>query len=116
MRKRLAIRLSDAERETIDGMAAVCGLSVTDFIRRSALQQQLRPLPKVPESNLKIYSELGRLAGNVNQIAKAMNQGLPAEAGAQRIAQSLPGLVNLLRELREQLTTPPAGADDEEAE
>lgn len=113
-KRRLAIRLSDAERDTIDGMAAACGLCVTEYIRSAALRQNLRPLPKIPAANLKIYAELGRLSGNVNQLAKAMNQGLPPESGAQRIAQALPGLVTLLRELRAQLTQPPSGAEEDE--
>ncbi|MNO01967.1 hypothetical protein D3C81_2222460 [compost metagenome] len=42
---------------------------------------------KVPEINLQAYAELARAAANLNQIAKAMNEGAPLEL--QQIQEAL---------------------------
>lgn len=112
---RIAFRVTDAQRQTIAELASVCGRSVSDYVRDLALCQPVHPLPKIPAANLKIYAELGKIGGNVNQIAKSLNEGLSIDAGAQRIAHALPSLVSLLKEIRLQLTKPPAAELEDEA-
>lgn len=73
--RRLEVKVSADERGNIEEMARACGLSLSEFVRRAALRQKIAPIAKVPEANLAIYPELGRIGSNLNQIATALNAG-----------------------------------------
>jgi hypothetical protein len=73
--RRLEVKVTADERESIEVMAAACGLSLSEFVRRAALRQKISPVAKVPEANLAIYPALGRIGGNLNQIAAQLHAG-----------------------------------------
>lgn len=107
IKKRLAVRLDPIERETIGELAKTCGMPIAEYMRQCALHQKIRPLPRLPEVNLKVYAELGKIGSNVNQIATAINkQAIDGASGAQRIAAALPKLYELIQETRRQLVQP----------
>lgn len=66
----IGVRLNCAERDSIQRKADSLGLAPTTWMRLAALSRTaLRPL--VPELNIQAYGELGRLAGNLNQLIRA---------------------------------------------
>lgn len=73
-------RLSDEEKLTFDTMMNETGLTQADFIRKSVLQKSFR-VNKVVRKEIntedfkKIIGELGKVGGNLNQIAKSLNEG-----------------------------------------
>lgn len=115
-RKRLAVRLDPVERQTVDALARACGLPLAEYMRRCALHQTVRALPRLPEVNLKVYSELGRIGNNINQISASLNkQQLDGGTGAQRVAAALPKLYELIQDTRRQLVEKNT-VDDEASE
>lgn len=67
------IRVTTAERVLIQDEAATAGLSLTDFVRYSALTQSVKPRTTKLEASLLV--ELNRIGVNLNQIAHAHNSG-----------------------------------------
>ena len=48
---------------------------MSSYVRQAAVAGQVQPRTVIPEINRQDWGELGRLAGNVNQIATKLNQG-----------------------------------------
>jgi len=63
-----------AELADIQRKADASGLRPTTWIRQAALSRQpIRAV--VPALNREAYSELARLAGNINQLTRAAHEG-----------------------------------------
>lgn len=77
LRDRFDLYLSDAERAAIRDKAQAAGLPMSAFVRRAALGQRCIPVPAI---NAEQWAKLGRLAANLNQIAKHLNEGEPFSA------------------------------------
>ncbi len=81
VRKRiLPIRLSDEEHAVIDEAAERAGLVIGSFARQTLLgapaPRQVRR-PAVERRELaRLLGELGKIGGNLNQLAKAANSGV----------------------------------------
>lgn len=74
----LTLRVSDDELELINGYAKKSGLSRSAYLRK-AVFGKIPPIKyeivyNSPEI-LKIFRNLGNITGNLNQIAKHLNQG-----------------------------------------
>lgn len=76
-RKTIGVRVNDAELESLRKRALQMGMSPAQWLRTAALRRQLPP-PPVPAVNIEAYTELSRLAVNLNQIARAANIGRAA--------------------------------------
>jgi len=70
----IGVRVNAAEWETLQRKSSHMGMSPAQWLRTAALSRQLPPAP-VPEANREAYGELTRLAVNINQIARAANEG-----------------------------------------
>jgi hypothetical protein len=74
-----ALRLSDGELARLQGRAAEAGLSVSSYLRASALGDagpRARRAPTIEKEALgAAIAELNRVGNNVNQIARALNIG-----------------------------------------
>ena len=76
---RIGTRLTDAEVELVDARRG--SVSRGEWLRRAALG---RPPRVIPEINREVWSELARIGGNLNQIARKLNQaGYATEADAR---------------------------------
>lgn len=108
--KRVEIRLTEAEEKALMELAASCGLSVSDHIRKAALGSKPRVRKATPEraAFIKGLAELGKIGSNVNQIAKALNTDLAARQRAtvsgDLINASLYALQTLSKNLIKHLT------------
>ena len=76
--KRVELRLTEAEEIALTALAVDAGLSVSDLIRKAALGIKPRVQMATPEraAFIKGLAALGKVGGNVNQIAKALNTDL----------------------------------------
>lgn len=93
----IGVRVSDAEHDALRAKAEAMGMAPAQWLRQAALSRRL-PSPPVPMINRAQYAELARLAANLNQLAKAANEGravtvndallqrLSAETGKLRLA------------------------------
>lgn len=71
---RLNVRLSPEEHAAIARRASDAGLTVSEYIRRSALQDTDRPIIRTDAEKLQaLYRNLRRAGGNLNQIARELN-------------------------------------------
>ena len=83
----ITCRVTDAELIQIDA-GRPDGMSRGEWIRTKALK---RKLPRaIPEINRKAWADLARSLGNLNQIAKHLNQG----------GGDLPGAVDQVKQIR----------------
>ncbi|WP_148416865.1 plasmid mobilization protein [Haloferax sp. KTX1] len=72
----IGVRVRPDERETLAERADSQGITPGQLLRECALTRRL-PSPPVPAANREQYAELARLAANLNQLAKAANEGQP---------------------------------------
>ena len=74
------IRVTLAERHHVETMAALAGLSLTEFSRRAILGQRITARREQQAAHGALV-ELNRVGVNLNQIARAVNRGrdLPPE-------------------------------------
>lgn len=77
----LGVCVNKAEMDAVRRKADCVGLSVSHWLRQVALSR-LMPRPRVPEVNRETYAELARLAGNLNQLARAAHEGRATVPGA----------------------------------
>ena len=99
-----ACRLTDSELDQLD-QGRPPGMTRGAWLRTKALK---RKLPRqIPEVNRQSYIELARLAGNLNQYVKAINQGRATEP-----APDLQVMYNEVQKLRSELL----GIKDDESE
>lgn len=84
-------RYSEQERDTLTQAANAAGVTLSDFIRASALSQPLppprpkranRPTVKDGEQLATLLMSVGRIGNNVNQLAHVANAGAWPEAPA----------------------------------
>lgn len=68
----LHIRVSQSEKSRIESKADQADQSVSAYVRQSALDQSIRP---VPEVNREVWSDLSRGLANLNQLARHANEG-----------------------------------------
>ena len=102
-------RLSDAERRTlqvtlwvnrgerriIEERAAAAGLSIPAYIRRRAVSDHL-PIARPLRLGVAEYREVRQIGVNLNQIARALNQGADAPARTSRLLERLAGILERL--------------------
>lgn len=74
----VSVRLNAAELDQLDQLRAERKLQRGAYMR-AAFMQSLPP--SVPELNRKAWLELSKSAANLNQIAKALNQGKSVGVG-----------------------------------
>ena len=91
----IGVRVSSTERDTLHAKAEQMGMTLAHWLRDAALSRRL-PSPPVPAINLDQYAELARLAANLNQLARAANEGRPVTVDAA-LLQRLAGEVGRLR-------------------
>lgn len=70
----IGVRVSESEFAILKAKADTLATTPAHWLRQAALARRL-PQPPVPAINRDQYAELARLAGNLNQIAKAANEG-----------------------------------------
>jgi hypothetical protein len=108
-RHAITCRLTDVELVRLDeGRPA--GMTRGEWLRTRALK---RRLPRaIPEVNQQAWASLARVSGNLNQLARAINEGR-----ADRPAVDLAELRRLVDDLRRELIglgSSEGAADDEE--
>lgn len=95
----IRIRTTADEMAQIRKLATARGLSISEMLRRAALGVRM-PIRGFDHTHVvlltRTLSELGRIGGNVNQLARLANTGKLAGHDAE-LAQTLAG-VDLLRD------------------
>jgi hypothetical protein len=92
---RLGLRLRAEECEAISSRARRAGLTVSEYVRRRSLEYTIGPIISIDVGELKLlHTQLKRIGGNINQIARAVNTLHHPE-------QELPALKETLDELGE---------------
>jgi hypothetical protein len=76
----LTIRFTPDERAAIDAAAERAGLTSGSYARQTLLgapqPRQVRRPPVERKELARLLGELGKIGGNLNQLAKATNQGV----------------------------------------
>lgn len=93
LRAKLDIYVSAPERGQIEEKAAAARLPLSAFVRNAALGIAM---PVVPTGSIERWRDLARVAGNLNQLAHAINEGRATGVDIDTIA-ALSEQVRLLR-------------------
>jgi len=83
--RHLTVRLSDDERAAVDAAAERAGLMPGSYARQALLggpaPRQVRRPPVERKELARLLGELGKIGGNLNQLAKAANTGVLVYTG-----------------------------------
>ena len=107
-RRTVGVRVSTAELEELSALAAAADVDVATWLRLAGLRRR-PPRPPVPEINRRLYADLGRVGGLLNQLAAEAHRGRVVALGA-----NLRELRDLLQQVRLELIGA-ATSDDEES-
>ena len=82
----ITIRLSAEERAQLDERAARAGLMIGSYVREAVfgkpMPRQVRRPPVEKQELARLLGALGRIGGNINQLARAVNTGDEADRTA----------------------------------
>ena len=99
--KRVTIRLTEAQYDVLETDAQRSGRSLAGYIRSALLGKTpavkyeiVYNSPKI----LKIFSDLGHISGNLNQIARHLNQG---DAFTRELKQEVSGCISQILHIRD---------------
>ncbi len=85
------VRLTEGERDQLAEVARDLGISLSTYVRQAVLSRPLPPrraVRPIPEVNRETYHALGRLAADVNVIARRMAERR-REPGATEVLEAL---------------------------
>ena len=86
----IMVRVTPEERDVIDDLALRRGLTLGAFLRAAALGDAgPRSLTRIPADAAmlqQLLGQIGKVGGNLNQIARQMNTGGAADAAEVRAA------------------------------
>ena len=104
MRNRIVrIRVSDTELSALKSLSAARGLSLSDLLRRAALNVRM-PARRFDQADaavlVRTLGELGRIGGNLNQLVRRANVGKLAGHDADLTA-TLAGIDSVRSRIRE---------------
>ena len=88
----VGVRLTSAEAVDLADRAAAVGLTTASYVRRAALGRRIRSVA-VLRLGADDRRELGRIGVNLNQLARAMNAGVPAPPGTRETVERIGELV-----------------------
>ncbi len=111
------VRLTEGERDQLAEVARDLGISISTYIRQAVLSRPLPPrraVRPIPEVNRETYHALGRLAADVNVIARRMAERR-REPGATEVLEALELVTRFLGTVRAEvlgtsLTTEDSGS------
>ena len=86
--KFIKIRVTKDFEEIVNMRAAWANLSVSEFIRASVMNSELRQV-KVAALDPEMRSTIYGIANNINQIARKINQGFKYQTITQEAAETL---------------------------
>ena len=85
------VRLTDGERDQLAEVARALGISLSTYMRQAVLSRPFPPrraVRAIPEVNRETYHALGKLAADVNAIARRMAERR-REPGAPEVLEAL---------------------------
>lgn len=109
----VSVRVNAGELAALDSARAVVGMQRGEYLRAAALHRLPAAPPVIPELNREAWMSLARAAGNLNQIARHMNDaGVAANAG---LRETLAECIELMTLLRGELLGARGGGDGPES-
>lgn len=77
--ERLTVRFTPAEREQLEALADRAGLTLGSYLRSRALETPTMRAIRRPTAAVEVLKRLlgqvGKIGGNLNQLAKGLNRG-----------------------------------------
>lgn len=97
----IRVRVTPAEKKQLVKSAQQQGLTTSDFMRVKSISSAPLFKKATPEraAFIKNLAELGKIGSNVNQIARALNQGQGATLPNQLLDNALHGIDTLTHQL-----------------
>ena len=100
-------RLTEEEYADFTEQAKFCGISQSEFIRQAIENAVIKPIITVSPVNEKLLSavgsltaQLGRIGGNLNQIARYLNEhGTPYNSLSSEVQSAISDLADLKFEI-----------------
>jgi len=93
--QQVTLWVNSGERRAIEERASAAGLSIPAYIRRRAVSDHL-PIASPLRLGVAEYREVRQIGVNLNQIARALNQGADAPARTPRLLERLAVIIERL--------------------
>ncbi len=110
------VRLTDGERDQLAEVARDLGVSLSTYMRQVVLARPLPPrraVRPIPEVNRETYHALGRVAADLNAIARSWAERRRG-AGASEVVEAVELLTRLLGTVRGELLGTTLTAEEDE--
>lgn len=108
LQKRILVqfRVRNEEKTKLDANAKLAGLTVTDFIKQKTIDIEPKRKKANPEREILIkgLADLGRIGGNINQIAKVLNTNSGQNITVMHVSEALLEIKKLSNLIIEQLS------------
>jgi len=112
----LRVRVTEGERDQLADVARDLGLSLSSYVRRAVLRRPMPPRRRsivIPAINRETYAALGRVSGNLNQLARWANERTGDEAGWRQVLAAHEVLAEVIDALRTELVGARFATEDE---
>ena len=96
----ILVRLTPEEKQAVELVSGTLDTSLSDLARTMLLGLPM-PEPPRPRIDAQAYAQLGKIGGNLNQIARALNTVLVAGEGQAEVETR--NLLDHIKELRQTL-------------
>ena len=110
------VRLTEAERDQLAEVSRDLGISLSTYVRQAVLSRPLPPrraVRPIPEINRETYHALGRLAADVQAIARVVAERR-REAGDLGLLEALELVTRLVGTVRAEVLGTTLGPEGEE--
>lgn len=94
----IGVRVNPVELADLETKAQAAGVTVTEWLRLAGLRRRA-PAGVVPAINREAWVELARLAANLNQLARAANEGQTVTVNEQLLSRLMDQVQALRRGL-----------------
>lgn len=95
-RHQINFRLTHEEFEKVSAMAGLAEVKISSFCRDAVLKRKVKPALLGKKETAELLAQIGRIGGNINQVAKRLNQGGSAEGDLQQIRTQLAGILKVV--------------------
>lgn len=98
--KQVSFRLTDKELVKVQALATSANMTLAEYAKHATLRMKVQAAAAPPEMMGNIFGELGHIGGNLNQLARRVNEGgeNPSSVELDKILQAFNAIFDCIAE------------------